>query len=194
MKGKADRADQPLSGCAVAILVSSGFEETEMTEAQRALLKAGAAVQIVSPDQGLVNGWHGKSWGHFFPVDRQIGSVLGSDFDMLLVPGGDRSVAKLSDNPHSRRIISHFFDAGKPIAAIDQGIKLLVAAQKLKGRAVAGPVELQDLVVASGAIWSENPIEVDGMLITARGAEELPGFVDHCMKVFTAASQVKKAA
>jgi len=75
MKGKAERADQPLSGSAVAVLVSSGFEETEMTEVQRALLKAGAAIQIVAPDQGLVNGWHGKSWGHFFPVDRQIGSV-----------------------------------------------------------------------------------------------------------------------
>jgi protease I len=73
--------DQPLAGKTIAILVANGFEEIEMTEPQRALLKAGATVRLISPEQGLVNGWHGAAWGHYFPVDRGIAEVLGADFD-----------------------------------------------------------------------------------------------------------------
>lgn len=194
MKGKADKADQPLAGSTVAVLVSSGFEETEMTEPQRALLKAGAQLQIVSPDQGLVNGWHGKSWGHFFPVDRQIGSVLGSDFDMLLIPGGERSISKLTDNPHTKRIVGHFFDAGKPIAAVGEGVKLLLQNGKAKGRTLRGPEELKPVAESAGASWSEEPVSVDGTLVTAQSSEDLSPFVGHTLKVFAEAIQMKKAA
>ena len=48
--------DQPLAGKTIAILVANGFEEVEMTEAQRALLKTGAILRTISPEQGLVNG------------------------------------------------------------------------------------------------------------------------------------------
>ena len=128
------KMDHTLAGSAVAIMVASGFEETELTEPQRALLKTGANLKTISPDQGLVNGWHGHGWGHFFPIDRQIGEVLGADYDMLLLPGGERSVGKLRLNPHTKRIVGHFLDAGKPIAAIGQGVSLLPVARKLKGR------------------------------------------------------------
>lgn len=195
MKGKSsDKADQPLAGCAVAVMVASGFEETEMTEPQRALLKAGASLQIVSPDQGLVNGWHGKSWGHFFPVDRQIGAVLGSDFDMLLLPGGERSITKLIENPHSRRIIGHFFDAGKPIAAIDHGVRLLAISQKLKGHRVTGPQVVRETIEGNGADWIDEAVVVDGNLVTARNGGDLSTFVDQLVRVFANAGQVKKAA
>lgn len=194
MKGKADKADQPLSGSAIAILVSSGFEETEMTEPQRALLKAGAMLQIVSPDQGLVNGWHGKSWGHFFPIDRQIGTVLGSDFDMLLIPGGERSIGKLVDNPHTKRIIGHFFDAGKPVAAVGQGVHLLLQHGKVKGRVITGPEEIKPAATEAGAQWSEEPVAVDTGLVTAQSAEDLTAFVDETLRVFGEAVQLKKAA
>jgi len=184
----------PLAGNAVAIMVASGFEETEMTEPQRALLKAGAGLKTISPDQGLVNGWHGKAWGHFFPVDRPVGGVLGADFDMLLLPGGHRSVAKLAENPHCRRIISHFLDAGKPIAAVGMGVSLLAIEQKLRGRAVTGPAEIQDRLQESGARWCEEPVVVDGSLITAEGQDHLVQFVESILRVFGEVSQLKKAA
>src|SRR3546814_4592100 len=97
--------DHPLAGKTVAILVANGFEELEMTEPQRALLGAGATLKLVSPEQGLVNGWHGKAWGHYFPIDTQISEALAADFDALLVPGGKRGIEKLAQNPHTKRLL-----------------------------------------------------------------------------------------
>jgi protease I len=186
--------DQPLAGKAVAILVANGFEETEMTEPQRALLKLGAALKVISPEQGLVNGWHGRAWGHYFPVDKQIAEVLAADFDMLLLPGGERSVAKLIQSPHTRRITGSFMDAGKPVAAIDDAVQILVNAQKVNGRTIAAPAEQREAVEAAGAVWSEDQVVADKFLVTAQGLDSLPEFVEQVVKVFSEAAQVRKAA
>ncbi|MGQ9368731.1 DJ-1/PfpI family protein [Azospirillum sp. ST 5-10] len=186
--------DQALAGKTIAILVANGFEETTMTEPQRALLKTGAALRTISPEQGLVNGWHGKAWGHYFPVDKQVGDVLGSDFDMLLLPGGERSVAKLLQNAHTRRIVGHFLDAGKPVAAIDDGVQILAASGKLKGRTVAAPEALNDELTAVGAVVTDEPLVAGDTLITARSVDDLPAFVEQVVKGFTEAAAMKKAA
>jgi len=186
--------DKVLMGCSVAIMMASGFEETELTEPQRVLLKAGATVRTISTDQGLANGWHGKGWGHFFPIDQQIGEVLGADFDMLLLPGGERSIAKLALNPHTKRIVGHFLDAGKPIAAINHGVGLLPMARKLKGRSLTAPAALAETLVEAGGVWLDEPVVVDGPLVTGRDGEALTAFVEQMVRVFAEANQVKKAA
>lgn len=186
--------DQPLAGKTIAILVANGFEETEMTEPQRALLKAGATLRTISPEQGLVNGWHGKAWGHYFPVDKQVGDVLASDFDMLLLPGGERSVAKLQQSPHTRRIVGHFLDAGKPLAAIDQGVSLLAIPGKLKGRQVSADEALKAELEAAGATLVEEPVSEVNTMVTARSLDDLPAFVEQVVKTFGEAVSVRKAA
>lgn len=185
---------QPLAGKTIAILVANGFEETEMTEPQRALLKAGATLRLISPEQGLVNGWHGKAWGHYFPVDKQVGEVLAADYDMLLLPGGERSVAKLAQSPHTKRIVGSFVDGGKPIAAIDDGVELLALVDRIKGRTLTGAEGSRNALEAAGATWSEEQVVVDKALVTANGPDALPAFVEQAVKVFAEAAQVKKAA
>ena len=186
--------DQSLAGKTIAILVANGFEELEMTEPQRALLKTGATLRTISPEQGLVNGWHGKAWGHYFPVDKQVGEVLGADFDMLILPGGERSVAKLQQNAHTRRIVGHFLDAGKPVAAIGQGVQLLAIPGKLKGRTLTAPEAFRAELEAAGAKLSEETLVVDNVTVTALGQDELPAFVEQTIKVFAEAAAVRKAA
>lgn len=186
--------DQPLAGKTIAILVANGFEEVEMTEPQRALLKTGAALRTISPEQGLVNGWHGKAWGHYFPVDKQVGDVLASDFDMLLLPGGERSVNKLRQNAHTKRIVGHFLDAGKPVAAIGGGVGLLAFTGKLKNRDVAADDGLHEEVAAAGGRISAEAVCAADALVTARTTEDLGGFVDQVVKAFAEAAAVRKAA
>lgn len=186
--------DQPLAGKTVAILVANGFEEIEMTEPQRALIKAGATVRVISPEQGLVNGWHETSWGHYFPTDKQIAEVLAADYDMLLLPGGERSVAKLAANPHTKRIIGSFMDGGKPVAAIDDGVSLLAVAQKVKGRTLTAAAKSRAALEEAGAVWSEEPIVVDRVLLTAQGASQMEAFIEQMLKVFAEGPQVRKAA
>jgi protease I len=48
-------AERSLRGKRVAVLVTNGFEQVELTEPKKALEKAGAEAPIVSPAEGTVN-------------------------------------------------------------------------------------------------------------------------------------------
>jgi protease I len=114
-----------LTGTKIAILAANGFTQNDFTQTQRALLAAGATLKVVSPDQGLVNGWEGSAWGHHFAVDQVLSTVLGADYDMLVVPGGQRSIDKLKTTAHTRRFISSFMNSGKPVAMFGEAAELL---------------------------------------------------------------------
>ena len=53
----AGRAMDQLKGLKVAILITDGFEQVEMTERRKALEQAGAETVVVSPKSGSVRGW-----------------------------------------------------------------------------------------------------------------------------------------
>jgi len=182
-----------LAGKNVAILAANGFDENQMTEIQRALTKAKATVRTIAPEQGVVNGWQGDGWGHYFPVDAQIGQALGSDFDMLVLPGGERAVTKLKTNPHARRIVTHFLEAGKPITAIGAGVSLLALCPLIAGRTVAASPDAQDELKAVGAVISEMPQEIDGTILTANG-DDIKAWVDEAMEFFGDAELIRQAA
>lgn len=118
-----------LPNISVAIMVAGGFAEVEFTELQRALNKAGATIKTISTDNGLVNGWQGNaqggSWGHYFPVDAQLGDVLAADHDALVIVGGDRSINKLKGNMNTARILRHMLDAEKPVVMFGSALSLL---------------------------------------------------------------------
>lgn len=183
-----------LAGKKVAILIANGFAELEMTQAQRALLKAGAAPKVIAPESGLVNGWMGKGWGHYFPADKLIGEALGADFDMLLLPGGERGVAKLSQNPHTRRIVGHFLDAGKPIAAMDEGIGLMAVPGKLRNRRITALPGAEDALRAAGGVMVDDDVVVDSATVTVRGFDNLQTFVDELLRMFGTFDQMRDAA
>lgn len=121
---------KPLLGNKIAILAASGFDETDMIAAQRALSAAGATVRLISPDNGLVNGWDGKGWGHNFPVDAALNTALGVDYEGLVIIGGQRSFDKLKLTAHTKRFIGSFFMAQKPIVAMGDAVNALMDAEQ----------------------------------------------------------------
>jgi protease I len=170
-----------------------GFDENQMAEIQRAFTKVQATTKTIAPEQGVVNGWQGSGWGHYFPVDFQINEALGSDFDMLVLPGGERAAAKLKSNLHTRRIIGHFLDAGKPITAIGSGVGLLALTNKISGRMVAAPADAQDELKAAGVALSEEPQEIDTNLLTSNGTD-MSSWVAETIEFFGDAEMIKEAA
>jgi len=81
-------AANSLNGLKVAILITDGFEQVEMTEPPRALDEAAAQNQIVSPKDGQVKAWKFTEWGEQFPVDMKPSDAWRGSFDALLLPGG----------------------------------------------------------------------------------------------------------
>jgi protease I len=155
-----------LSGKKICILVASGFTEKNFSDFQKYFSKSGASIKVVAPENGLAHGWHDDAWGHYFPIDVQINEAMGSDFDRLVLPGGARAVEKLKSNLHMRRIIRHFFEAHKPIVAIEESIELLALCDHLHGLEISAPAALVQPMKAAGAVISDQDATIDEHLLT----------------------------
>jgi len=186
---------KPLLGAKVAVLVANGFCEADMIEAQRNLQSLGANVRIVSMDHGLVSSWNGTGWGLNFAADMSLGSSLAADFEMLVIPGGQRSADKLQLTAHTRRFIGGFIDTGKPVVSMSEAASLLAFAQKVEGRTISGATACQACVEEAGGSWSEDSISIDANIMSASVDDEnradimssMAGYVADMFKVSQAA-------
>ncbi|MCB9991276.1 MAG: DJ-1/PfpI family protein [Rhodospirillales bacterium] len=184
-----------LLGVKVALLMANGFSEQDMTTAQKALIEAGANVRIISPENGLVNGWDGSGWGHHFAVDAQLSTALGADYMMLVVPGGQRSIDKLNLTGHTKRFVSSFMTAGKPVVFMDDALHLLILTDNIKGRTVAGPAQMGDVVMQAGGLWDDSGLYVDGNMMTGAVTDEnRRDFVSRIMDHFASQMEAEQAA
>lgn len=175
--------DRRLSGKKVAIIVANGFQETHMTETQKVLTSEGASSVVISSEVGVVNGWHEGSWGHNFFVDSGLNKVLPSQYDALLIPGGERSLMTLTGNAHAKRIIKGMVDSGKVVGVVGRSAALLAAAECAPGRTVAGNEVVKEQVEQAGAIWSDEEVAVDGNIVSSAGNEGLPAFIEAFVNV-----------
>ena len=126
-------ADKTLEGLTIAILVTDGFEQVELTEPRKALDQAGADTQVV-PKDAEVRGWNLTDWGESVPVDLKLEEARPQDFDALMLPGGVINPDKLRMDPKATAFVKAFFDAGKPVTAICHGPWMIVEADKARGR------------------------------------------------------------
>jgi protease I len=100
-----------LEGKKVAILVTDGFEQSELLEPRKALDEAGAKTQVVSPAGKKVKGWNHKEWGNEVPVDISLDSAKADEFDALLLPGGVMNPDQLRMDPKAVEFVKEFTDA-----------------------------------------------------------------------------------
>lgn len=177
---------EELEGFAVAILVTGGFEQSELVEPRKALEAAGAAVTIVSPVTGAVQAAKHGSPGDKFPVDAVLGQTHAGEFDALVLPGGVASPDRLRIMPMAVAFVSHFVESGKPIAAICHGPWTLIEAKGVRGRLVTSWPSLKTDLVNAGAKWTDQPVVVDGVLVTSRRPDDLPAFNAKMLAVFAA--------
>ena len=74
--------------------------------------------------------------GYAFDSDMTFAEVDPTTFDALILPGW-RAIEYLRNNERCVDIVRHFVEANKPIAAIDQAPRLLIAAG-VRGRRMTG--------------------------------------------------------
>jgi len=172
-----------LSHKKVLILAAHGVDETDMSTLMRTLLSAGAKPVVASVEQGVLNSWSENTWGCCFPVDKHVSSILSFEYDVLIVPGGERSVAKLMQNPHVDRVVTGFFDAGKAVASMGAGVELLANLKHIAGLTVSGVPTSKTVVEAEGVVWSDEAISIDGYVLTGDSLQDrqalLAAVVDH---------------
>ncbi len=165
-----------LDGKRVAILVTDGFEQVEMTEPRQALEDAGAQTVLVSPKSGKVKGWQHDHWGDEFPVDLPLDRANASDFDALLQPGGVMNPDHLRMNPKAVQLVRDIYEQGKPMAVICHGPWMLVEADVVKGRTLTSWPSLQTDIRNAGGTWVDREVVTDHGLVTSRKPADIPAF------------------
>lgn len=155
-----------ISGQKLAVLVASGFNEKDLIETQKNLLKSNMKIQVIGLDQGLVGSWAEQGWGLNFPADAVLNAALAADYDALMIPGGQRSVDKLKMTAHTRRFIRGFIDESKPVVVFDEAAALIAFAERADARVLSGPQEVLQAVAQAGGTASPDPVTEDSCLIS----------------------------
>jgi protease I len=183
-----------LSGKTIAILVTDGFEQVELTGPQEALENAGATTEIVSPAKGEIKAWNFENWGDKFEVDVALESADVKSYDGLLLPGGVINPDKLRIIPEAVAFVKSFFDAGKPVAAICHGPWTLVEADVVRGRTITSWPSLRTDIRNAGGKWVDQEVVVDNGLVTSRKPDDIPAFNRKTIEEFGEGRHKQKAS
>jgi protease I len=97
------------------------------------------------------------------------------DFCGLLVPGGFMP-DKLRRDAKVLSLTRDFFAQGKLVAFICHGGWIPISAKILKGKHVTGSPGIKDDLENAGGIWVDEPVVVDGNLISSRTPRDLAPF------------------
>ncbi len=170
-----------MSAKKILMLVGDYVEDYEVMVPFQALQMVGHIVHAVCPDKKegekvrtAVHDFEGDQTysekpGHNFTLNATFANVKVEDYDALVIPGG-RAPEYLRLNDAVLKMVQHFAEKNKPIAAICHGAQLLAAAGVLGGKSATAYPAVGPEVVRAGGKWVDLPVDkahVDGNLVTA---------------------------
>lgn len=165
-----------LTGKRVAILVTDGFEQIEMTSPREALEKTGAKCVLISPKSPAVQGFKHHDKADKFKVELELAKADAGDFDAVLLPGGVINADALRIEKKAQQFVQELDRSGKPIFVICHGAWLLISAGLVKGHTLTSWPTLQDDLRNAGADWVDREFVRDRSWVSSRKPDDLPAF------------------
>lgn len=147
------------------------YEDLELWYPMLRVQEAGFGMRLAALE---IRSYAGK---HGYPVksDLLLSEARSEDFCGLLVPGGFMP-DKLRRDPKVLSLTREFFEQGKLVAFICHGGWIPISAKILRGKKAAGSLGIKDDLENAGAIWVNEPVVVDGNLISSRTPKDLAPF------------------
>ena len=176
---------EELKGMRVAALAADMFEQVELAEPTKALEQAGAKVDIVSIEDGEIQGFDHFDPATTVPVDKTVEEVSADDYHALLIPGGVGNPDLLRGDENAVAFVRGFHDAGKPIAVICHGPWMLVESGIVRGKRVTSWPTLETDIRNAGGDWVDDEVVVDGNIVTSRKPDDIPAFNREMLRIFS---------
>jgi len=170
-----------MSAKKILMIVGDFVEDYEVMVPFQAITMVGHTVHVVCPNKRsgetirtAIHDFEGDQTysekpGHNFTLNATFAGVRPEDYDALIIPGG-RAPEYLRLDDKVLKIVRHFAEAGKPIAAICHGPQLLVAAGVVADKQCSCYPAVAPDITAAGGTYVEVPLDaahVDGQLVTA---------------------------
>lgn len=174
-----------VQGVRVAILVSDGFEESELLDSRWTLDHSGAATFIIAPSRDKVVGSDQGNRQKQVPVDIPLEVAKPEDFHALFLPGGSTSASRLASSEKAVEFVRNFLLARKPVAAIGEASAILEKAGVLYGRKVTAEASVKQDIEKAGAEYVDQNVVCDANLITARRLEDVSAFNREMIRAFS---------
>jgi protease I len=165
-----------LQGKRVAFLATDMVEQVELTEPWKAVKDEGAEVELISLEEGEIQGFDHYDKADTFKVDRTVEEARADDYDALVIPGGVGNPDTMRADENAVALVRQFFEEGKPIGVICHGPWMLVEAGVVRGRKVTSWPSLQTDIRNAGGDWVDEEVVVDNGLVTSRKPDDLPAF------------------
>jgi 4-methyl-5(b-hydroxyethyl)-thiazole monophosphate biosynthesis len=173
----------------ILIHLADGFEEIEAIAPIDILRRGGCDVLTVSV---MGRKEVTSSRGVTVVADTLFSANSYHDAEMLVLPGGMPGTKNLKEHSGLREMLLKAYDSGKWLAAICAAPTILGSLGLLKGKkATCFPGMENEL---TGAIVTQNFVEQDGKIITAKGAGVATDFgfaLLKCIKDEKTAQEVK---
>ena len=145
---------------------------------------AGGIPELISTEDGEIQGFNHLDKGDTFPVDRTASQVDVGDYDGLVLPGGVANPDRLRTDDDVVAFIRSFFEAGKPVAVICHGPWTLVEADVVKGRTLTSFPSVRTDIRNAGGEWVDEEVHVDGGLVSSRNPDDLDAFCAKAIEEF----------
>jgi protease I len=173
-----------LSGKRVAFLATDMVEQVELTEPWKAVEQAGATPELVSLQDGEIQGFNHYDKADTFQVDRKIADVSWDDYDALVLPGGVGNPDTLRTDEDAVAFVRAFAEGGKPVAVICHGPWTLVEADVLRGRTLTSFPSVKTDIRNAGGHWVDEEVVVDDNVTSSRWPDDLPAFCARLVEEF----------
>ena len=158
------------------LTAAEGVERAELVVPWDAVTDAGHQPVLISPQAGSVQLFEHLDRADTQPVDVTVAEASVEDYDALVLPGGVANPDALRMDADAVAFVRAFVESGKPVAAICHAPWTLIEADVVRGRRLTSWPSLQTDVRNAGGEWVDEPVVVDGNLITSRKPGDLPAF------------------
>lgn len=161
------------------ILVEDGFEDVELFYPYYRLMEAGLEVDVVGPKIGET--YTGKKGGSITstkaPEDIKV-----EDYGVLIVPGG-WAPDRMRTRDNLVKLVKEADSKGLVIGAICHAAQLLIEAEVVKGRKLTCVRSVSTDVKNAGGVYLDEPVVVDGNLVTSRFPPDMPVWMPAVLKL-----------
>lgn len=180
----------------VLLVIGDAAEVLDTMYPYYRLPEDGYEVLVAAPEKRLYHlvmheqppGWDitRESAGYHLQSDIAFGDIKPDEFAGLLLSGG-RAPEYLRYYEDLLQVTRDFFEDRKPVAALCHGIEIIAAADCIRDRRVTTIPKCKLDATMAGARYLDEPVVVDGNLVTARGWMDNTLFVKEFIRLLNQA-------